>query len=104
MIESNFDATVDRAHTAPEAIQLACANSYDLIMINRLLDVDRSSGVALVGSLKEEEVTASVPVMLISNYQDAQREAESAGAAPGFGKSALDDSNTIALVSKYLNH
>jgi hypothetical protein len=51
----------------------------------------------LIRQLREQH--PGVPVMLISNYSDAQREAELAGAVPGFGKAELNDpdlSNRLA--------
>jgi two-component system chemotaxis response regulator CheY len=58
----------------------------DLLLVNRSLDGDfpADDGVELIRSLAER---GAVPrMMLISNYPDAQAEAQAAGALPGFGK------------------
>ncbi len=67
------------------------ANPESLLLVNRQLDGDfgADDGVELIRSL----ATAADPprMLLISNYEDAQEQAESAGARPGFGKSDLRD-------------
>ncbi len=81
---------------APNVHVVRCNRAQDLDayrrpdalwLINRVLDgrFDTASGLELIAQ------TTSAPdapaVMLVSNYPDAQAEAESAGALPGFGKS-----------------
>ena len=43
-----------------------------------------------------------VPVMLISNYPEAQEKAVSDGAVRGFGKAVLDDPATVELLAAFL--
>lgn len=59
----------------------------DLLLVNRVLDgwYTDESGPRLVA----EAVSRGVPVILISNYSDAQAAAVAAGAAPGFGKTEV---------------
>ena len=102
LIESSFDATVHLAHTAQEANTLAASDHYDLILVNRLLDTDHSSGVALIESLKASNDTAGIPVMLVSNFPDAQNQAIDAGAVPGFGKNSMQNAKTLSILSTYL--
>jgi two-component system chemotaxis response regulator CheY len=40
--------------------------------------------------------------MLVSNYADAQREAMSLGALPGFGKAGLNDASTNTRLQEIL--
>lgn len=103
MIESTFGASVDRAHTAAETLDLAQQTSYDLIMVNRILDADGDSGLELIKSLKENSATSSTQVMLISNYSDAQHEAVRAGAVQGFGKNAINAAETKEVLSGLLS-
>lgn len=65
------------------------ALASDLLVVNRLLDgeFEVPSGVELIRQLGLRGVAARL--MLVSNYRDAQDEAESAGAVPGFGKRDL---------------
>jgi hypothetical protein len=69
-----------------------------ILLINRMLDGDfeYSSGIDLI---REFASHGSAPLMLlVSNYEDAQMEAERAGAMPGFGKSALYEEGTAAKI------
>jgi two-component system chemotaxis response regulator CheY len=65
------------------------ALASDLLVVNRLLDgeFDVPSGVELIRQLALRGVAARL--MLVSNFRDAQEEAEAAGAVPGFGKRDL---------------
>jgi two-component system chemotaxis response regulator CheY len=103
LIADAFGAAVERAHTAAEALARARAERFDLVLINRILDADGSSGLELVRQLKQAAVTPGVPVMLVSNYASAQQAAVALGAEPGFGKDALDDPATVGLLKPYLN-
>jgi hypothetical protein len=62
------------------------SDGADLLLVNRVLDGDfPAGGIELIGRL----AAAGAKVMLISNYEDAQAEAERAGALPGFGKTSM---------------
>lgn len=67
-----------------ESLQAAAADA-DLLLVNRVLDTDvgYASGIDLIRDLSPN---ARAAMMLISNYPDAQTQAEAAGAVPGFGK------------------
>ncbi len=101
-IARNFDASVSAACTADQALQSTRSNSYDLILINRVLDGDGSSGIDLIQQLKDDPGTRSVPAMLVSNYSDAQAAAIEVGAVPGFGKSTMDTPATLEELKKVL--
>ena len=67
----------------------AVAGPESLLLINRVLDgrFNERSGVELIRQLAGQD---SPPrMMLVSNYDDAQEEAQSAGALPGVGKASL---------------
>ncbi len=89
MIAQPFGAQLDGASTAAEATAKSVANSYDLILVNRVFDADGDSGIEWIRGLKQSPGNSQVPVMLISNYPQYQSEAEQAGAVPGFGKRDL---------------
>ncbi|MEM1028335.1 MAG: hypothetical protein AAGJ38_09655 [Planctomycetota bacterium] len=65
------------------------AHGQALLLINRVLDgrFDAESSVSMIEQLAERDDAPAM--MLISNYPDAQAQAEAAGALPGFGKSDL---------------
>jgi hypothetical protein len=72
------------------------ARAGRLLLVNRVLcgSFAHESGIEMIRELSARE---SAPVsMLISNYEESQRQAEQAGAAPGFGKSELYLGSTSA--------
>jgi len=103
LLEGQFSASVSSADTQPQALEMALKSPFDLILINRILDADGSMGMDLLRELKGDPRTQSIPVMLVSNYHDAQQAAIEQGALPGFGKANLNTAATIAELSKVLN-
>jgi len=99
---THFDVTVTRAYSFEESIKLADETKFDLVLINRLLDQDQSAGLEILKTLKSNEATSSIPVMLVSNFEEAQTEAVAAGAEQGFGKANLTTDATTELLKKYL--
>lgn len=81
-----FSAEVVPVASAAEAERLVGKQTYDLVLVNRVLDADGTSGLDLIQRLKQ---ASPAPVMLVSNFEDAQSDAVAAGALPGFGKAAL---------------
>ena len=66
-----------------------------VLLVNRELDGDfrtGTGGIDLIRHLTESAITA--PMLLVSNFEDAQAQAEAAGAMPGFGKSDLYHDDT----------
>lgn len=80
--------------TANEALDKLKEGGFDLVLVNRIIDADRSSGLELIHALKNDASLSAVPVMLVSDYADAQQQAVEAGALPGFGKAKLTSSET----------
>ncbi len=103
-LQSHFDVEVLRAVSAAEAIQTLESRSIDLVLVNRRLDQDGSEGIELVRRLKNSPKTAATPVMLISNFPEAQAAAVAAGAEEGFGKDHLDSPDTIRKLGRFLDH
>ena len=91
-------ATVDRCASSADALACAAQNDYDIILVNRVLDADGSSGLDVIRSLIEAGV--STPIMLVSDLPEAQDAAVQLGAVRGFGKAALGDPETIELVAR----
>jgi CheY-like chemotaxis protein len=89
-----FGAEVDRADTLDEARDALGRGRFDLVLVNRVLDLDDSSGLDLIRALREDGGLGDVAVMLVSNYPDAQRAAVELGARPGFGKADLESPAT----------
>ena len=98
MLHDAVGADVRRAHTIDDALSQAKTTVFDLILVNRILDRDGSEGLELVRRLKADEATSATPVMLVSNYADAQAAARAAGAVPGFGKNDVGSPVTRELI------
>ena len=89
LIEGEFGAEVVQSHGLNDALARLKNDRFDLVLVNRKLDADYSDGLAVVRAIKADASVAATPVMLVSNYPDAQETAIAAGAEPGFGKSEL---------------
>lgn len=96
-------AQLRRAATAQEALTMLRSERFDLVWVNRMLDADNSFGIEIIKAAKRDPSIAEIPMMLVSNFPDAQMAAVTAGALPGFGKDALHTPATIELISTALN-
>ncbi|MFQ5489488.1 MAG: hypothetical protein ACE5GE_02095 [Phycisphaerae bacterium] len=101
MLEGNFDVDIDRVMFVEEALARLGQGRYDLVMVNRLIFDDGSDGGELIRRMQAEGFQ-DTPVMLISNYDDAQQKAQSDGAVPGFGKANIGTPETLELLGNYL--
>jgi len=97
-----FAAQVTAADTHAEALRALRGGPFDLVLVNRIGDRDGARGLDLIRTLKADSGLASLPVMLVSNYPEAQAEAVELGALPGFGKSALGEPRTRELLAAAL--
>lgn len=102
LIESSFGATVVQAHRREEALAALRGDAYDLVLVNRKLNQDYSDGLDVIRAMKDDQALARVPVMLITNFAEHQREAINAGAEPGFGKDNLSDPATLDKLGQIL--
>ncbi len=102
VLVARFGVEIDNAFTAEQALQLLRERVYDLILVNRILDLERTEGLDLVRQIKGDAAWARVPVMLISNLEEAQQQAMAAGAVRGFGKNAANDPATEARLQAHL--
>lgn len=103
MLKSNFDVKVLRAHRLSDAITVLESNAVDLILFNRLLDVDGSEGMEVFRNIKSKPEFESIPAMLITNYEEHQEKAMTEGAVRGFGKSAISSDATVAVIKEALS-
>ncbi|MEK6234690.1 MAG: response regulator [Planctomycetales bacterium] len=102
LLARRFAAEVDQADRAEETIDRLRRQRYDLVLVNRLLDADGSEGLRLIDRLKADEELMLIPVMLVSNFPDCQRQAIEAGAEPGFGKADYESPAALENLSKFL--
>lgn len=87
--EKHLNADLVAAATSTDALEALRRETFDLVLVNRVGDRDGRPGLDLIRALKADESLASIPAMLVSNYADAQAEAVTAGALPGFGKAEV---------------
>ena len=103
----SIDSTVEIKETDShqETMEvLASLGEAALVLVNRVFDMDGSSGMDLISQLKSKESEfAAIPVMLVSNYEKSQAEAIANGAIPGFGKSELQSVETRRKIESVLN-
>jgi CheY-like chemotaxis protein len=102
LLETAFGAEVVRAHEAAEALQLLRSQAFDLVLVNRKLDVDDSDGLPIIESIKADPKLRTIPCMLITNYPELQATAVAAGAVAGFGKRELSSTETRAKLAAVL--
>jgi two-component system chemotaxis response regulator CheY len=98
----HFQAQVVPADSVDEALERLRTEKFDLVLVNRILDADHSSGLEIIRQIKADPKLAEAPTMLVSNYDDAQQEAVGLGALPGFGKAALGQPRMLDRVRSAL--
>ncbi|MDH3716648.1 MAG: response regulator [Planctomycetota bacterium] len=102
LVEDNFDATVVQAHLPADALEAVRNQRPDLVLVNRKLDTDYSDGMLIIQQIYADPKLADVPCMLVSNYEEHQQAAMAAGAQQGFGKSQLNEPQTLERLSEFL--
>lgn len=103
-LKTEFGAEVVAVGTHSEAVATLQRGRFDLVLVNRVFDEDGASGIDLIRTLKADPVLSALPVMLVSNYPDVQREAEALGALPGFGKAELRTTKAKERLEAALPH
>ena len=101
-LTSNFDVQVLATDLLSDTVQTLRDHAIDLVLINRKLDADYSDGMEILKVVKETPETTHIPVMLVSNFADAQTAAVQAGATYGFGKSELNSPDSVERVRTIL--
>jgi two-component system chemotaxis response regulator CheY len=95
LLRTQLDAEVTAAAMFEDALTRLRQGGIALVLVNRVLDYDGSSSLEFITQIKADESRRDVPVMLVSNYANAQKEAVALGALPGFGKAALREPRTL---------
>jgi hypothetical protein len=91
---------VESAYSAEEGRKMIASGNYPLVLVNRIIDGDGSSGVEFIREMKDAGVQTTM--MLVSDYASAQEAAVAAGAVLGFGKSAMDGDDVLQRVREGL--
>ena len=66
-LTSNFNVEVEVAETHADADRMASESAFDLVLLNRIYDATGTAGMDTLESLKSEESTRNIPVILVSN-------------------------------------
>jgi CheY-like chemotaxis protein len=101
-LTDRFNAQVLEANGLDDALEAMRSTHFNLVLVNRVLDRDGSSGLDLIRALKEDPETSSVPAMLVSDHPEAQHAAVVLGASSGFGKAELHAMETYELIKRVL--
>jgi DNA-binding response OmpR family regulator len=100
MLREKVGAEVECADTLDEARDKLHGAAFDLVMVNRELARDRSSGIETIRAILME--WPGTKVMLVSDRAAAQEEAMKLGAVRGFGKAQLFEKETEEHVCREL--
>ncbi len=79
LVREATGAFLDRAASAADAHRMIAEKKYDLILVNRIFDAG-GEGLPFIEELKNDP--SRVPVMLVSDYADAQASAVAHGRFP----------------------
>ncbi len=101
-LKRHFNCEVDEADAAEDALAKLKSSRFDLVLVNRKLDIDYSDGIDVIRALKADPATAAVPGMLVTNYPEHQEAAIAAGAVRGFGKLEFDKPETRDVLAAVL--
>jgi CheY-like chemotaxis protein len=97
-----FAAEVVPADHWDDTAELLAAQKFDLVLVNRKLDIDYSDGMEIIRQIKADPRHAAIPVMLITNYPEHQAAAIAEGAIYGFGKRELASRETHERLAQVL--
>ena len=102
MVKSNFGASVVQAHGTEDTLAMLREKKIDLVTVNRKLDRDYTDGLDVIKAIKADPDVGSVPIMLVTNYEEHQESAMALGCVRGFGKLSIGDDATRELLEPFL--
>lgn len=101
-LNEHFDVEILTSDLPADTLDLLRSQSVDLVLINRKLDADYSDGMQILEMIQDDSELAGIPVMIVSNFAEAQDAAVAAGAVRGFGKAELSSPGARQLVADVL--
>jgi CheY-like chemotaxis protein len=102
MVSSNFSASVVQSHGTEDTLKMLRSRQIDLVIVNRKLDRDYTDGLDVIKAIKADPDVGSVPIMLVTNYEEHQQTAIEAGCVRGFGKLSVNEPTTREALEPYL--
>lgn len=100
--KTHFECEVVQADLAADALEKLKAQPFDLVVVNRKLDIDYSDGLEVIREIKATPELSDLPVMMITNYAEHQDAAVAIGAVRGFGKLEYNQPETLERVQAVL--
>ena len=94
----HFQAELTASPDARSAVKDFASGSYDLVLVNREFDEDGDSGLEFLQNQIGLFQKAHTPIMLVSNFSDAQASAVDLGCRPGIGKASLGNPTFVSAV------
>lgn len=102
MLERHYSVEVHQSHAADDTLAALRSGHFDLVLINRKLDIDYSDGLDIIRLMKADPHLTEIPVMLVTNHPEYQQDAVQVGAELGFGKLELEAEATHERLAKFL--
>lgn len=103
LLTDELNAEVERAASNDAAFQALKSGGIDLVLVNRVFDADGALGLEFIKRIKSDDATRGTPVLLVSNFAEAQDAAVALGAKRGFGKDSLASKETRDLLASLLD-
>ncbi len=100
-LTKKFNAVTINADTSKEAFSLLNEKSFDLILVNRIFDTNGEAGLDFIVKFSNQGIIKT-PIMLVSNFDEAQKNAINKGAKLGFGKAAISAVETCSKLEEFL--
>jgi len=69
-LEHAFDVRVQSAAATDDALEKLRTEPFDLVLVNRILDRDGSSGLDLIRAIKADPELADIPVIMVTFVQE----------------------------------
>ena len=101
LLNQNFQVEVINADSSTEAFSMIDSKNFSLILVNRIFDSNSESGLEFIEQYHSKKASAS-PIMLVSNFDQSQKDALQLGAELGFGKNSLTSPDTLLKLKKHL--
>ena len=102
-LDQHFNVSIEQAHGADQALDKLRNELFNLVLVNRVFDQGGGDGMGLIQQVCQDDSIGDIPVMLVSNYPEYQKQAVALGAAPGFGKSGLKSPNLPDRLASFLS-
>jgi len=102
MLADHFGADVLPVAATDTALDQIQGGEFDLVIVNRIFDETGEAGISFIERMMQD-IASPPPVMLLSNFPEAQAQAIDQGAVAGFDKAAMTAPETIDRLAAVLS-